>query len=209
MTVKANPEIPTAYSAQQVEGRWTEFWEERRCFVADPTADRPAFSITMPPPNVTGVLHMGHALVSTLQDIFSRWKRMQGYEVLWLPGCDHAGISTQTVVERHLLLKTGKKRSEFSREEFLEHVWSWKEHSESSIVEQLRKMGSSCDWSRWCFTMDAQKNRAVRKVFEELYNEGLIYRGDYIVNWDCVTQTAIADDEVEYEEGQGNLWHFR
>jgi valyl-tRNA synthetase len=163
----------------------------------------------MPPPNVTGVLHMGHALVNTLQDILIRWKRMLGYEALWVPGTDHAGIATQTVVERHLMRTEGKKRSDYSRENFLNHVWKWKTQSESRILEQLQSLGCSCDWSRLRFTMDEGNNRAVRTMFKKLYDAGLIYRGDYLVNWDPVTQTALADDEVEYEEKQSFLWYFK
>lgn len=172
-------------------------------------AAAPSFSIVMPPPNVTGVLHMGHALVTTLQDVIVRWKRMQGYNVLWVPGTDHAGISTQTVVERHLIETQGKRRKDYTRPAFLEHVWKWKEKSEKQIVGQLKTLGSSCDWSRQRFTMDVGNNRAVRVMFKKLYDDGLIYRGDYLVNWDPVTQTAIADDEVEYEERTGSLWVIR
>lgn len=168
-----------------------------------------SFSMVMPPPNVTGRLHMGHALVTTLQDVVVRWKRMQGLSVLWVPGTDHAGISTQTVVERDLIEREGKRRKDYTREAFLEHVWAWKKNSEKEIVNQLKKMGSSCDWNRQRFTMDAGNNRAVRVMFKKLYDDGLIYRGDYLVNWDPVTQTALADDEVEYEERHGSLWVIR
>jgi valyl-tRNA synthetase len=201
--------LPKAYEAKQVDEKWYQFWESQNYFTAHPLSPKPAYCIVMPPPNVTGVLHMGHALVSTLQDILIRWKRMQGFEVLWVPGTDHAGISTQTVVERHLMKTQGKKRSDFSREEFLTHVWDWKEKSENRIVEQLKKLGSSCDWSRYRFTMDEGNNRAVRTIFKKLYEQNLIYRGDYLVNWDPVTQTALADDEVEHEERQSFLWHFK
>jgi valyl-tRNA synthetase len=152
---------------------------------------------------------MGHALVNTLQDILIRWHRMKGEEALWVPGTDHAGISTQTVVERHLIKTKGKRRQDFSREEFLAHVWSWKEDNENQILAQLRRLGCSLDWSRQRFTMDAGNNRAVRVIFKRLYDAKLIYRGDYLVNWDPVTQTAIADDEVEYEDRQSFLWYFR
>ncbi|MCB1119718.1 MAG: valine--tRNA ligase, partial [Chlamydiia bacterium] len=153
--------------------------------------------------------HMGHALVSTLQDTLIRWRRMMGDEVLWVPGVDHAGISTQTVVERHLMKTVGKRRVEFKREEFLEHIWNWKEENHSRIANQLRQMGCSCDWERERFTMDDKSNRAVLAMFKKLYDQGLIYRGDYLVNWDPVTETALADDEVEYEERQSFLWHFK
>lgn len=202
-------ELQKSYEAKTIDSKWIEFWETKGFFTADPLSPKPAYCIVMPPPNVTGVLHMGHALVNTLQDILIRWKRMQGFETLWVPGTDHAGISTQTVVERHLILTQGKKRKDYHREEFLEHVWDWKVKSESRIIEQLKRLGSSCDWSRLRFTMDEGNNLAVRTMFKKLYDAGLIYRGDYIVNWDPVTQTAIADDEVEYEERQSSLWHIK
>lgn len=201
--------LPKAYEAKSIDIKWYQFWEGQNYFKADPLSSKPAYCIVMPPPNVTGVLHMGHALVSTLQDVLVRWKRMRGFEVLWVPGSDHAGISTQTVVERHLLNTQGKKRTDFIRTEFLEHVWNWKEQSEISIIRQLKRMGSSCDWSRLRFTMDEGNNRAVRTMFKKLYDNHLIYRGDYLVNWDPVTQTAIADDEVEHVEMQSYLWHFK
>lgn len=202
-------ELAKAYDAKSVDSKWEQFWEKKRFFIADLKSKKPSYCIVMPPPNVTGALHMGHALVSTLQDILIRWKRMSGFEVLWVPGTDHAGISTQTVVERHLMRTTGKRRKEFSREEFLQHVWKWKEEKEGNILTQLRRVGCSCDWSRLRFTMDAGNNRAVRAMFKKMFDAGLIYRGDYLVNWDPVTQTALADDEVEYEERQSFLWHFK
>jgi valyl-tRNA synthetase len=202
-------EFPKAYSPKEVDAKWYGWWEDKGFFKADPTSDKPAFGVVIPPPNVTGVLHMGHALVNTLQDIVVRWKRMSGHEVLWVPGTDHAGISTQTVVERHLIKTTGKRRKDFPREEFLKHVWSWKEENEGRIINQLKRIGCSCDWSRQRFTMDERNNQAVRTVFKKLYDKGLVYLGDYLVNWDPVTQTALADDEVEYEERQGSLWHFK
>ena len=198
-----------AYEAKVVDAKWYDFWEKNGFFKADPASTKPPYCIVMPPPNVTGALHMGHALVNTLQDILIRWKRMSGYEALWVPGTDHAGISTQTVVERHLMATLGKKRKDFPREEFLAHVWQWKEEKENNILNQLRRVGSSCDWSRLRFTMDAGNNKAVRSMFKKLYDKGLIYRGDYLVNWDPVTQTAIADDEVEYEERKSFLWHLK
>jgi valyl-tRNA synthetase len=202
-------ELPKAYTPKEIEEKWYRFWEEKGFFKADNTSSKPAYCISIPPPNVTGVLHMGHALVDTLQDILIRWKRMSGFEALWVPGTDHAGIATQTVVERHLIATTGKRRKDFSREEFLSHVWAWKETSQSQILGQLKKLGCSCDWSRLSFTMDEPRNRAVRTVFKKMFDAGLIYRGDYLVNWDPVTQTALADDEVEYEERDGFLWYFR
>ena len=202
-------ELPKAYSPDLVEQKWYDFWERKGLFHVDPLSDRPPYCIVMPPPNVTGVLHMGHALVSTLQDILIRWKRMEGYEALWVPGLDHAGISTQTVVEKDLIAKHGKRRADYGREEFLEYVWKWKEKSEGRIVDQLKKVGCSCDWMRKRFTMDKDANLAVRTLFKKMFDEGLIYRGDYLVNWDPITETALADDEVEYEEKETKLWHFR
>lgn len=202
-------EFPKAYAAKHIENKWYQFWESHGLFSANANTSKPPYCIVMPPPNVTGVLHMGHALVSTLQDLLIRWKRMSGYEALWVPGLDHAGIATQTVVERHLMKTLGKKRKDFTREEFLEHVWKWKKESEKSILAQLRHVGCSCDWSRVRFTLDAGNNKAVQTMFKKLYDSDLIYRGDYLVNWDPVTQTALADDEVEYEDRLTFLWHLK
>lgn len=201
--------LPKAHEHKKVEEKWYSFWEERKFFQADAKSSKPPYSIVIPPPNVTGVLHMGHALVNTLQDILIRWKRMCGFEALWVPGTDHAGIATQTVVERHLLRTEGKKRKDFSRSEFIKIVWEWKEKNEHTILNQLKKLGCSCDFSRLRFTMDEGCNRAVKKAFKTLFDQGLIYRGDYLVNWDPVTQTALADDEVEYEERESFLWYFK
>ena len=200
---------PKAYDPKDVEEKWYTFWEEGDFFKADALSKKEPFTIVIPPPNVTGVLHMGHALVDTLEDILIRWKRMLGFEALWVPGTDHAGIATQTVVERNLFAKTGKRRKDFSREEFLEHVWEWKNLSEGKILNQIRKLGCSCDWSRLRFTMDEQSNQAVRTCFKKMFDDGLIYRGDYLVNWDPLTQTALSDDEVEHEERDSFLWHIR
>lgn len=202
-------QIPKAFTAKDVEDKWYKFWEQQGFFCADNQSDKPAYCISIPPPNVTGVLHMGHALVDTLQDVLVRWKRMSGFEALWVPGTDHAGIATQTVVERHLIASLGKRRKDFSREEFHSHVWNWKENSEKQILGQLKKVGCSCDWSRLAFTMDEKRNRAVRTMFKKMFDAKLIYRGDYLVNWDPVTQTALADDEVEYEDRESFLWYFR
>lgn len=204
-----NSEFPKSYEAKEIDPKWYKFWEEGKYFSVDIESKKPSFCIVIPPPNVTGVLHMGHALGCTLDDILVRWKRMKGYEALWIPGTDHAGIATQTVVERHLTKTTGKRRSDFSREEFLKHVWNWKTTSETRIIEQIKRLGCSCDWSRLRFTMDQENNRAVRSMFKKLFDNNLIYRGDYLVNWDPVTQTALADDEVEYEEKQSYLWYFK
>lgn len=202
-------ELPKAFDPKSVETKWYSHWLESGYFRVDPDSSKPPYCIVMPPPNVTGVLHMGHALVNTLQDILIRWHRMCGHEALWVPGTDHAGISTQTVVERHLMKTLGKRRKDFTREEFLEHAWKWKEENANKIIQQLKSLGCSCDWSRERFTMDEGNNRAVKVMFKKMFDKGLIYRGDYLVNWDPVTQTAIADDEVEYEERQSFLWHFK
>lgn len=202
-------ELPKSYDPQAVDPKWVAFWEEKNCFVANPKSKKPPYCIVIPPPNVTGVLHMGHALVNTLIDILIRWRRMCGDEVLWVPGTDHAGIATQSVVERHLFATLGKRREEFSREEFLQKVWEWKERHEATILGQLKRLGSSCDFSRLRFTMDEGCSSAVRLIFKKLFDEGLIIRGEYLVNWDPVTKTALADDEVEYEERNSFLWYFK
>lgn len=204
-----NNELPKVFKAKEVESKWYSFWKDKKLFQANPSSNKPAFSISLPPPNVTGALHMGHALGATLQDILIRWKRMSGFEVLWIPGTDHAGISTQTIVERHLIKKYAKTRKEFERKEFESHVWHWKEEYEKRILQQLEKIGVSCDWSRLRFTMDQGCNHAVRIIFKKMFDEKLIYKGDYLVNWDPVTQTALADDEVEYEDRNSFLWHFK
>ncbi|MBN4066520.1 valine--tRNA ligase [Simkania negevensis] len=201
--------MESKYDPKSVDAKWYKMWDDLGLFCADPSSDKPPFCVVIPPPNVTGVLHIGHALTNTIQDIIVRWKRMSGYEVLWVPGTDHAGIATQTVVERHLMKTTGKHRRDFTREEFLKHVWEWKEKNGDIIIQQLKKLGCSCDWSRLRFTMDDGCNKAVKRVFKMMFDEGLIYRGDYLVNWDPVTQTALGDDEVEYEERQSFLWHFK
>jgi len=208
-TAAKEHELPKAYEAKLTDSKWNAFWEKHALFQADPDSDKPPFCIVIPPPNITGKLHMGHALVNTLQDIIIRWKRMQGFEALWVPGTDHAGISTQTTVEKHLIRKEGKGRKDYTREAFLEKIWQWKADNESEILNQLKLMGCSCDWTKLRFTMDEKNNRSVRTMFKKLYDEGLIYRGDYLVNWDPVTQTALADDEVEYEERSSYLWHIK
>jgi valyl-tRNA synthetase len=201
--------LPKAYEPKLVEEKWYSFWEQKGYFKADPSSSKEPYCIVIPPPNVTGVLHMGHALVDTLQDILIRWKRMLGFEALWVPGTDHAGIATQTVVEKNLFAQTGKRRKDFLREEFLEQTWIWKNKSEGQILGQLKKLGCSCDWSRLRFTLDEGNNLAVRTCFKKMYDEKLIYQGDYLVNWDPVAQTALSDDEVEHEECDSFLWHIR
>lgn len=202
-------DLEKPYEPSLVEEEWYAFWMKEGLFTANPKNRKPSFSIVLPPPNVTGVLHMGHALVNTLQDIQIRWMKMRGYETAWIPGTDHAGISTQSVVEKSLFAKTGKRRQDFDREEFLRHVWAWKEDHSEKILSQLKKLGCALDWTRLRFTMDEQSTKAVKFMFKKMFDEGLIHRGDYLVNWDPVLQTAIADDEVEHEEQNSYLWHIR
>lgn len=203
-------DIPKAYEPQAVEEKWYDFWLKEKCFVANEKSAKPAYSIVIPPPNVTGMLHMGHVLNNTIQDLLSRKARMEGKEVLWLPGTDHAGIATQAVVEK-TLRKQGvmKHRDDLGREKFLEHVWAWKEKHGGIIIQQLKKLGCSCDWSRERFTMDPAYSKCVQKVFVDLYNKGLIYRGKRMVNWDPAARTALSDEEVEMTEKKGHLWHIK
>ncbi len=203
-------EISKAYEPQSVEEKWYAYWLEQKCFVADARSQKPAYSIVIPPPNVTGVLTLGHVLNNTIQDILARWARMKGHEVLWLPGTDHAGIATQAVVEK-ALRKEGlmKHRDDLGREKFLEKVWAWKEKHGGIIIQQLKKLGASCDWTRERFTMDPEYSRCVQRAFVELYKKGLIYRGKRMVNWDPAARTALSDEEVEMVEEQGHLWHLK
>jgi valyl-tRNA synthetase len=202
-------EIPKQYEPKEVEGRWYPEWEQAGYFNPDntKTSDAPVFTMVIPPPNVTGYLHMGHALNHTLQDVLARWRRMKGDRVLWLPGTDHAGIATQMVVTRQLAAE-GIDRRDLGREKFLEKVWEWKSHSGGTILKQMRIVGDSVDWSRERFTMDEGLSKAVLEVFVRLYDEGLIYRGEYMVNWSPGLQTAISDLEVEMKSVKGNIWHI-
>jgi valyl-tRNA synthetase len=202
-------DIPKSYSPKAIEDKWYPFWEENGYFApeANQSTGAPVFSVVIPPPNVTGYLHMGHALNHTLQDVLARWRRMSGYRVLWLPGTDHAGIATQMVVERQLA-KEGIQRKELGREKFIERVWEWRNHSGGAIQRQMRMLGESVDWSRERFTLDEGLSRAVREVFVRLYNEGLIYRGDYLINWSPGLQTAVSDLEVEMKPVNGKLYHI-
>ena len=202
-------ELPKVYEPGDVESRIYQMWMDNDCFKAEPNPNKKPFSIVMPPPNVTGQLHMGHALDCTLQDILTRFKRMQGYEALWLPGSDHAGIATQIKVEENLRKEEGLTRYDLGREKFLERVWAWKEKYGNRIVEQQKKMGASCDWSRDRFTMDEGCSRAVRETFCELYDKGLIYKGSRIINWCPHCMTALSDAEVEYTDKPGHLWYVR
>ena len=200
--------MPTAYDSNVTEHRWYEEWVRRGYFHANPTSDREPFCIVIPPPNVTGALHAGHALNGTIQDVVVRRKRMQGFEALWLPGTDHAGIATQVVVERELA-EDGIDRREIGREAFVQRVWEWKEKYGNTIVEQFKALGSSCDWDRLRFTMDEGLARAVRVAFVRMYDEGLIYRGERIINWCPRDTTALSDSEIEYEDVEGELVTFR
>jgi len=200
--------LAKGYEPGQVEDKWYHLWEEKGYFHADEQSSAPPYSIVIPPPNVTGVLHMGHALNNTLQDILCRWKRMCGYEVLWMPGTDHAGIATQNVVEKQLAA-AGCDRHELGREKFVERVWQWREESGGQIINQLKSLGASCDWQRERFTMDEGLSKAVREVFVRLYDDGLIYRDNRLINWCPRCHTALSDLEVEHEDHKGHLWHLR
>ena len=202
-------ELPKQYDPRLVESQIYQMWMDNNCFRAEADPDKKPYSIVMPPPNVTGQLHMGHALDSTLQDILTRYKRMQGYSALWLPGTDHAGIATQIKVEEELRKNEGLTRYDLGREKFLERVWAWKEKYGSRIVEQQKKLGVSCDWSRSRFTLDEGCSRAVRETFCELYEKGLIYKGSRIINWCPHCITALSDAEVEYVDKPGHLWYVR
>ena len=201
-------ELAKGYEPHEVEKRWYAEWESKGYFRAEDSSDKKPYSIVIPPPNVTGALHMGHALNNTLQDILCRWKRMQGYNVLWMPGTDHAGIATQNVVERQLAAEQ-KDRHDLGREKFIERVWQWKGESGGQIIGQLKRLGASCDWERERFTMDEGLSKAVRTVFVKLYQDGLIYRDNRLINWCPRCHTALSDIEVEHEDKKGHLWHIR
>lgn len=200
--------ISSSYDPSQVENKWYKYWEENKFFHTVVEKDKKPFTIVMPPPNVTGALHMGHAMDNTLQDILTRWRRMQGYNALWMPGTDHAGIATQAKVEEKLA-QEGKTKHDLGREKFIEQVWAWKELYHERITGQLRVLGSSCDWERERFTMDEGCSKAVQEVFVELYNKGLIYQGNYIINWCPKCHTTISDIEVEHEDKAGHFYHLR
>ncbi|MBI3465060.1 MAG: valine--tRNA ligase [Planctomycetes bacterium] len=202
-------DLPKQYDHAAAEGRWYAQWESRGYFHSEPDPSRRPFSIVIPPPNVTGALHLGHALNNTLQDILIRTRRMQGYNALWMPGTDHAGIATQAVVERRLLQEEKKTRHDLGREALVERIWSWKDAYEARILSQLKRMGCSCDWQRTRFTLDSVCARAVRHTFFSLFKEKLIYRGKRLVNWDTFLQTAVSDDEVYHETVPGHFWHFK
>ena len=203
-----SPSKKTGYNPQGIEERWSAVWEQAGYSHADESSPKPPYAIVIPPPNITGFLHLGHALNNTLQDILIRWRRMQGYNALWIPGTDHAGIATQNVVERRLREEEGGSRESLGRKGFVDRVWQWKEESGGTIIRQLKRLGASCDWARECFTMDAPRQRAVREVFVRLHEEGLIYRGERLINWCPRCRTALSDIEVEHEESKGFLYHI-
>lgn len=211
MVATVSHELSKSYEPGAIEKRWAGYWIEQKLFhVQAPAKDDPAqvFSLLLPPPNVTGFLHMGHMFEQTQMDIMVRWRRMRGFLTLWLPGTDHAGIGTQMMVERQLQSE-GKKREQLGREAFVERVWEWRRHYGGAILDQMKRLGASVDWDREYFTMDENLSRAVREVFVRLYDEGLIYRGRYIVNWCPRCGTAVSDLEVKHEDVAGKLYEIR
>ncbi len=197
-------EIEKQYDTKTVEPRWNNWWQEKGCFHGDAARGGTPYCIVIPPPNVTGILHIGHALNNTIQDILVRWQRMDGKNTVWMPGTDHAGIATQNVVER-ALRKEGKTRHDLGRKAFVGKVWEWKEEYGGTIVRQLKRLGASCDWDRERFTMDAGLSQAVEEVFCRLYDKGLIYRANYITNWCPRCHTALSDEESEHQDTTGKL----
>src|SRR3989338_6212557 len=211
MTELAKGHGPKAYEPQAVESKWYAIWLKNKLFHAPdtPSKGKKPYTIVIPPPNVTGALHMGHALNNTLQDVLIRWHRMRGDSALWQTGTDHAGIATQNVVERALKKEEGKTRHQIGREALIKKIWDWKDKYGDQILKQLELMGASCDWDRTRFTLDEGLSRAVRECFVTLYEKGLIYRGEYLVNWCPRCLTALADDEVEHHERKGHLWYIK
>ena len=200
-------ELSTAYSPNQIEDKWYPIWEKSNAFKPAEN-DAESFTLMIPPPNVTGILTMGHVLNNTINDVLVRRARMQGKSTLWLPGTDHASIATEAKVTR-MLKDDGISKQKIGREEFLSHAWKWKEKYGGIILQQLKKLGASCDWSREIFTMDDDYSRSILEAFVRLYDDGLIYRGERIINWDPQGQTALSDEEVIYKDTKGHLWHFR
>ena len=201
--------LPRAYEAADVEKKWFPEWEKSGCFHGDPKSAKPGFSIVIPPPNVTGILTLGHVLNNTLQDILCRRARMKGFEVCWFPGTDHAGIATEARVVKFLKETENVTRDELGREEFINRVWQWKHEFGGKIIRQLRTLGCSCDWERERFTMDEGLSKAVQKVFIQLYNKGYIYRGQRMINWCPVAKSALSDEEVIYRDVPGKFYYFR
>src|SRR5437763_11389601 len=202
-------ELAKQSDPHEAQGRWLQFWEERGYFHSRPEPGRKPFCIVIPPPNVTGALHMGHALNNTLQDVLIRWRRAQGYNALWVPGTDHAGIATQAVVERRVREEEKKTRHDLGREELVRRIWEWKDQYEARILNQLKQLGCSCDWARTRFTLDEVCARAVRVTFFKMFKDGYIFRGKRLVNWDTQLQTSVADDETFHETVKGGFWTFK
>ncbi|HEY8477902.1 MAG TPA: class I tRNA ligase family protein, partial [Chloroflexota bacterium] len=202
-------ELAKAYDPKEAQERWLRFWEEHGYAHSRPDPNREPFTIVIPPPNVTGALHMGHALNNTLQDVLIRWKRMQGFNAEWMPGTDHAGIATQAVVERRIWAEEKKTRYDLGRDELVRRIWRWKDQYEARILGQLRALGCSLDWQRTRFTLDEVCARAVRQTFFNMFRDGYIYRGKRLVNWDAQLQTSVADDETYTETVQGGFWTFK
>ena len=201
-------QLPKNYSPKEAEDKWYQKWLDDKCFQPSEKATKDPYVILMPPPNVTGILHMGHALDAATQDVMIRYKRMKGHKTLWIPGQDHAGIATQAKVEAKVYKEEGKTKDELGRDEFLKRIWDWKEEHGGTILEQQKKLGVSCDWDYFAFTMDDIPHKAVYKFFVKMFNEGLIYQSDYIINWDPVLQSAISDAEVDHKEVKGNFYHI-
>ena len=201
-------DIPKTYAPHDIEEKWYKFWRDKDYFHAADTSDKPPYAVVIPPPNITGSLHIGHALDNALQDVLIRWRRMQGYNTLWMPGTDHAGIVTEIIMEKQLAT-WGTSREELGREKFIARMWNWKDESRGTIIDQLEQLGCSCDWERERFTMDEGLSKAVRTAFVQLYNDGLIYRGEYMVNWCPNCQTVVSDLEVEPVEIDGNFYHIK
>lgn len=201
-------QISDRYNPTEVEQKWYSYWEENGCFKAEDQSTKPPFCIILPPPNVTGQLHMGHALDHTIQDVLIRWKRMSGFNALWLPGLDHAGIATQSVVEKQLK-KEGVTRHQLGREATVKRVWQWKEQYEHRIIGQMKRLGDSCDWDRLTFTLDKGVSKAVREVFVSLYKKGATYRGNRLINWSPALESALSDLEVIHKNVKASLWHIK
>ena len=206
---RAMSELPKAYEPQEVEEKWYSSWLENQCFHADESSEKEGYSIVIPPPNVTGILHLGHVLNNTIQDILARRARQEGKEVLWLPGTDHAGIATQTKVEKQLREEEGQTRRDLGRDEFLKRVWDWKDKHGGIIIKQLKRLGCSCDWERERFTMDEDYSAQVAGIFTKLFNDGLIYRGKRMVNWCPASLTALFDEEVISKPKQSKLYFMK